>query len=49
MELFIFARFRAQPGNEAALEEAMLEGPAPTRAEPLIDHPFDITRTERIG
>ena len=96
MELFIFARFRAQPGNEATLEEAMLEGLAPTRAEPgclgsnvfrsvrdprlffihsrwkdqaafdrhaelphtvrflaraepLIDHPFDITRTERIG
>ena len=34
MELFIFARFHARPGNEAAVAEAILEGVAPTREEP---------------
>ena len=95
MELFIFARFHACPGNEGAVAEAMLDGLAPTReepgclsihhfrsirdpqlfyihsrwkdeaafehhaglphtvrflerVEPLIDHPLDVTRTERI-
>jgi quinol monooxygenase YgiN len=96
MELFIFARFHARPGNEAAVADAMRDGLAPTRAEPgcvsihhfrsirdprlfyihsvwrneaafehhaglphtvrflervepLIDHPLDVTRTERIA
>ncbi len=95
MELFIFARFHARPGNEAAVAEAILEGVAPTSQEPgclsvqafrsirdpllfyihsrwkdeaafelhadlphtvrllervgpLIDHPLDVNRTERI-
>jgi quinol monooxygenase YgiN len=34
MELFIFARVHARPGNEAAVAEAMREGLAPTRDEP---------------
>ena len=34
MELFIFARFHAGPGNEAAVMEAMREGLGPTREEP---------------
>jgi quinol monooxygenase YgiN len=96
MELFIFARFHARPGNEKAVAEAILEGLTPTRSEPgclgsqafrsirdpqlfyihsrwkdeaafelhaelphtvrfldrvqpLIDHPLDVNRTERIG
>jgi len=96
MELFIFARFHARPGNEGAMAETLLDVLAPTRAEPgclnihafrsnrdaqlfyihsrwkdeaafeyhaslphtvrfvervepLIDHPLDITRAERIG
>ena len=96
MELFIFARFHARPGNEAAVAEAMRDGLAPTReepgclriqhyrsirdpqlffihsvwkdeaafenhaglphtvrflerVEPLIDHPLDVARTERIA
>jgi quinol monooxygenase YgiN len=95
MELFVFARFHARPGQERAVDEAMLEGLAPARAEPgcvsihhfrsvrdprlffihsvwkdeaafeihaelphtvrfiervtpLIDHPLDVNRTERI-
>jgi quinol monooxygenase YgiN len=95
MKLFIFARFHARPGNEAAVAEAMRDGLAPTReepgclrihhyrsirdprlffihsvwkdeaafenhaglphtvrflerVEPLIDHPLDVARTERI-
>jgi quinol monooxygenase YgiN len=32
--LYIFARFRAQPGNENALEAALHEVVPPTRAEP---------------
>jgi quinol monooxygenase YgiN len=96
MELFIFARFHARPGNETAVAEAILEGIVPTRGEPgclsvhafrsirdpqlffihsrwkdeaafeihaglphtvrllervepLIDHPLDVSRTQRIG
>ncbi|HKE20437.1 MAG TPA: putative quinol monooxygenase [Kofleriaceae bacterium] len=96
MELYIFARFHARPGNESAVAEAILANLPPTRAEPgclaihacrgvrdpqlffihshwrdvgafethavlphtvrflarvepLIDHPLDIHRAERIG
>lgn len=96
MELYIFARFHARPGNEGAVAEALLANLAPTReepgclginafrsirdpqlfyihsrfkdvaafelhaelphtvrmlerVEPLIDHPLDVTRSERIG
>ena len=34
MELFIIARFHARPGNEGAVEEAVLEVVGPTREEP---------------
>ena len=34
MELFVFARFHARPGNEGAVAEAILENLPPTRAEP---------------
>ena len=34
MELFIFARFHARPGNEAAIAEALGEVLTPTRLEP---------------
>ena len=34
MEIFIFARFHARPGNEAAVEEALLEVAAASREEP---------------
>lgn len=34
MEMFVFARFHARPGNEGAVAEAMLENLPPTRAEP---------------
>src|SRR5262249_165203 len=34
MELFIFARFPARTGNEGAVAAAILDGLAPTRAEP---------------
>ena len=96
MELFIFARFHAHPGNEDAVAEALLDVIVPSRGEPgclsinafrsvrdsrlfyihsrwrdeaafdyhaglphtvrfvervepLIDHPLDVTRAERIG
>jgi quinol monooxygenase YgiN len=96
MDLFIFARFHARPGTEAALGEAVRDVLGPTReepgclsihafrsvrdpglfyvhsrwkdeaafdhhaglphtvrfvarVEPLIDHPLDVTRSERIG
>ena len=96
MELFIFARFHARPGNERAVAEALSDVLAPSseeagclsiqafrsirdpqlfyihsrwkdeaafeyhavlphtvrfvqRVEPLIDHPLDVTRAERIG
>ena len=46
MELFIFARFHARPGNEAAVEQAILEVIAPTREEEgcLRVHAFRSTR-----
>ncbi len=34
MEFFIFVRFHARPGNEAAIAEALAEVLAPTRQEP---------------
>jgi len=34
MPLYIFARFRAKPGNESAIEAALHEVVSPTRAEP---------------
>ena len=34
MELFIFARLHARPGNEATIDEALHEVLAPTRLEP---------------
>jgi quinol monooxygenase YgiN len=34
VELFIFARFHALPGNEGAVAEALLGVVAPSRAEP---------------
>lgn len=34
MDIYIFARFHARPGNETALEEALLEVLQPTRQEP---------------
>jgi quinol monooxygenase YgiN len=96
MELSIFARFHARPGNEGAVAEALLDVLGPSseepgclsihafrsirdlqlfyihscwndeaafehhaglphtvrfleRVEPLIDHPLDVTRAERIG
>ena len=96
MELFVFARFHARPGNADAVADALREVLAPTReepgclsihdfrsirdahlfyvhsrwadeaaferhaglphtvrllarVEPLIDHPLDVTRAERIG
>jgi quinol monooxygenase YgiN len=96
MELFIFARFHARPGQESALAEALRDILGPSREEPgclgihafrsirdpqlfyihsrwkdeaafeihaglphtvrfvelveqLIDHQFDVTRTEPIG
>ena len=96
MEVFIFARFHARPGNEGAVAEALLDVLAPSseepgclsihafrsmrdpqlfyihsrwkdeaafdrhaglphtlrfveRVEPLIDHPFDVTRAGQIG
>jgi quinol monooxygenase YgiN len=96
MEVFIFARFHARPGAEAALAETLRDVLAPSReepgclaihafrsirdprlfyidscwrdeaafdthaglphtvrflerVEPLIDHPLDVTRAERIG
>jgi quinol monooxygenase YgiN len=96
MELFIFARFHARPGNADAVAEALRDVLAPSReepgclsihdfrsirdtylfyvhsrwtneaaferhaglphtvrflerVEPLIDHPLDVTRAERIG
>ena len=34
MNLYIFARFRAKPGNESAVEAALRDVVPPTRAEP---------------
>ena len=50
MELFIFARFHARPGNEAALAEAILENMPPSRAEPgcLNIHAYRSIRDPRL-
>ena len=46
MELFIFARFHARPGNEGAVAEVLLAVLAPSREEPgcLSIHAFQSTR-----
>ena len=46
MEMFIFARFHARPGNEPAAVAAIHEVIAPTREEPgcLGIHAFRVTR-----
>ena len=50
MELFIFARFHARPGNEGAVAEAILDNIPPSRAEPgcLIIHAFRSTRDPQL-
>ncbi|MDE1937910.1 MAG: antibiotic biosynthesis monooxygenase [Alphaproteobacteria bacterium] len=50
MELFIFARFHARPGCEAAVEAALREVLAPTRGEPgcLGIHLFRSVRDARL-
>jgi quinol monooxygenase YgiN len=50
MELFIFARFRAKPGNEAAVEAALREVVPSSRAEPgcVSIHSFRSTRDRQL-
>jgi quinol monooxygenase YgiN len=50
MELVIFARFHARPGNESAVAEAMRDGLAPTREEPgcLSIHHFRSIRNPQL-
>jgi quinol monooxygenase YgiN len=50
MELFVFARFHARPGNEAAVADAMRECLAPTREEPgcFRIHHFRSVRDPRL-
>lgn len=50
MDLYIFARFHAQPEKEAALEHAMKDVLVPTRKEPgcLAIHLFRSTRDPRL-
>ena len=50
MELFIFARFHARAGSERAVEETILAGLAPTRAEPgcLSSNAFRSTRDPQL-
>jgi quinol monooxygenase YgiN len=50
MELFIFGRFHARPGAEGALEEALREVVAPSRAEPGCRgiHAFRSSRDPRL-
>ena len=50
MELTVFARFHARPGNEAAVAEAILENMPPSRAEPgcLGLHVFRSIRDSRL-
>jgi quinol monooxygenase YgiN len=50
MELFIFARFHARPGNEGAVEGALLDVLAPSREEPgcLGIHAFRSMRDARL-
>jgi quinol monooxygenase YgiN len=48
MELFLFARFHARPGKDAALREAIQTVEAPTRLEPgcLGDQAFQSVRVQ---
>jgi quinol monooxygenase YgiN len=50
MELFIFARFHARPGNEGAVADAILDNLAPSREEPgcLNIHAFRSTRDPQL-
>jgi len=50
MEVFIFARFHARPGNEGAVEEALLDVLAPSREEPgcLSIHAFRSMRDPQL-
>jgi quinol monooxygenase YgiN len=50
MELFIFARFHALPGNEAGVASALRKVIAPTRQEPgcLSIHAFRSNRDSRL-
>ena len=50
MEVFIFARFHARPGNEAAVAETLLDVLAPTREESgcLSIHAFQSNRDPRL-
>jgi quinol monooxygenase YgiN len=50
MELFIFARFHARPGQEGAVAEALLDVVAPSREEPgcLSIHAFRSTRDPQL-
>ena len=50
MELFIFARFHARPGNEGAVADALLGVLAPSREEPgcLSIHAFRSMRDAHL-
>ena len=50
MELCIFARFHARPGNEEAVSKAMLDGMIPTKEEPgcLAIHHFRSVRDPQL-
>jgi len=50
MELFIFARFYARPGDDGAVAEGLLEVLGPSREEPgcLSIHAFRSTRDPRL-
>ena len=50
MEVFIFARFHARPGNEGAVAEALLVVLAPSREEPgcLSIHAFRSMRDAQL-
>lgn len=50
MELFIFARFHAHPGNEDVVAKVLLDVLAPSREEPgcLSIHAFRSTRDPRL-
>ena len=50
MELFIFARFHARPGDENGVEKALRDVIAPTRKEPgcLSIHAFRSVRDSRL-
>ena len=50
MEVFIFARFHARPGNEGAIAESLLDVLAPSREEPgcLSIHAFRSMRDPQL-